>query len=206
MKDKTRNVIENLILRYPNLKCCESEIFQALDILIECFNSGGKLLVCGNGGSAADTEHIVGELMKSFKLKRKLPDFYKEKLDDYIYENLEGALPCISLVSQSALMTAYSNDKTADLVYAQQVYGYAAENDVLLGISTSGNSNNIIHAVKVARAKNVKTIGLTKLGENKLRDLCDVTIGVDENETYLIQEMHLPIYHAICAALEEEFF
>lgn len=206
MKESTKAVIDNLIERYPDLINTLDDINNALDILINCYKNGGKLLVCGNGGSAADAEHITGELMKSFKLKRRLPEHLKEVLGDYIYNHLEGALPCISLVSQTALTTAYANDQAPDLSFAQQVYGYGRENDVFLGISTSGNSKNVIYAAEVAKALGLKVIGLTKHGSNKLREISDVCIGVEKDETFEIQELHLPVYHALCAALEVEFF
>ena len=200
------NDIEFLIKRYPILMSNKEDIYAACMLLIDCFSSGGKLLVCGNGGSASDASHICGELMKSFKKKRKIGVEYKGKLNDYIYENLECALPCLALGKNNALLTAYSNDKCPDLVFAQEVFGYGKKDDVLLAISTSGNSKNVLYACEVARALGIKVIGLTQNSENKLRKYCDCFIGVEEKETYLIQELHLPIYHAICSYLEEWYF
>ena len=170
-------------------------------------------MVCGNGGSAADSEHIVGELMKGFLKKRQISEKEKDKLKslfpgewDYLSKNLQGALPAISLVSHPALSSAFINDVAADMVFAQQVYGYAKAGDVLLGISTSGNAKNVANAVMVARAAGMKTIGLTGGKGGFLQSLCDVTIRVPADETFKIQEYHLPVYHALCAMLEEEFF
>ena len=198
--------IDNLFINYPNLTEVKFAIIEAFNILLECYKSGGKVLVCGNGGSASDAEHITGELMKSFKKKRSLPIELKDSLGQYLYNNLEGALSCISLVSQTSLITAFSNDKCSDLVFAQEVLGYGKPNDVLLAISTSGNSENVINAVVVAKALGLKVIGLTRKGEHKLLSLVDVCIGVPKEETYQIQELHLPIYHALCAELEEVLF
>jgi D-sedoheptulose 7-phosphate isomerase len=207
-----KKYIEQLVSKYPDLIECQDKIWEAFLALKETYENSGKLLVAGNGGSAADSDHIVGELMKGFVAKRKLPQAKKSQLvelgdhDGYIGEQLQGALPAISLVSQSALMTAYSNDVAPDLVFAQQVYGYGNKGDVFLGISTSGNSKNIIHASIVAKAQGLKTICLTGKGGGKLKDIADITITVPYEETYQIQERHLPIYHVLCLMLEEEFF
>ncbi len=207
-----RPAIETLLSRYPCLKDHEPAISEATELLIDAFRNGKKLLTCGNGGSAADALHIVGELMKSFTKNRPIPDDMKETLSasgergEFLASHLQGALPAISLVNEVSLQTAYGNDVAPVLEFAQQVYGYGTEGDVLLGISTSGNSENVICACEVARAKGMKTIALTGLGGGKLRAVSDVLIDVPETETYRIQELHLPIYHAICIALEDELF
>ena len=205
--------IEQLIGSYPELERCAADINAAFQILSACYRNGGKLLTCGNGGSAADSEHIVGELMKGYLLKRPLSEDIRAKLvsvsaedGDYLASHLQGALPAISLVSQTALLSAISNDTAADIVFAQQVYGYGREGDTLIGISTSGNSRNVILAMQVARAVGVRTIGLTGPTGGKLKPLCDVCICVPAESTPGIQERHLPIFHVLCAMLEEEFF
>jgi D-sedoheptulose 7-phosphate isomerase len=182
-------------------------------VLRDCYGGGGKVLTCGNGGIAADAEHIVGELMKGYLLKRPVPEEMRAKLTsthpedgDYLANHLQVGLPAISLVSQASLLSAIANDTAADMVYAQQVYAYGREGDVLIGISTSGNAMNVLRAVQVARALGLRTIGLTGRTGGKLRSLCDVSIRVPANDTTLIQERHLPIFHVLCAMLEEEFF
>lgn len=200
----------HLFKSYPQLKECFTDIYKAYLVLLDCFISENKLLVCGNGGSAADSEHIVGELMKSFKKKRAIKREFAENYIAINKENppeyLEGAVTAISLVSQMALLTAFSNDKTSRGYFAQQVYGYGRENDVLLCISTSGNSLNVVDAAKVAKAKNMRVISFTGCKDSKLSVLSDVCVQAPETETYKIQELHLPIYHAICAAIESELF
>lgn len=189
--------------RYPQLNTCAKDIESALALMIDTYKKGGKILVCGNGGSSADADHIVGELMKGFKLPRKVTD---ERIPQELREKLQGALPAISLCSQTALITAIANDNDADMIFAQQVYGYANENDSLIAISTSGNSKNAVNAVKVAKALGVKVIALTGKTGGILKELADVTICAPSTETYKIQEYHLPIYHYLCAKVEEEFF
>lgn len=212
MKKSAFARITDLTARYPALADCVGDVADAVDTAADCVRAGGKILVCGNGGSASDSEHIVGELMKSFVLKRKLPEEELSILKDisadgeYIYNNLQGAVPCISLVNEAALCTAYANDCAPDLGFAQQVYGLGNGNDVLIGISTSGNSKNVIYAAQTAKLKGMKVIGLTGEKEARLDKLCDVCIKVPASETFKIQEYHLPVYHAFCLALEEEFF
>ena len=207
MKEKVTSIFDNLIARYPALEGCRGDIEKATEIMAESFRAGGRLLVCGNGGSASDAQHIVGELMKSFVLPRKLPDAMREKLgDDYLSDNLQGALPAVSLIGEAALSTAYANDCAPDLAFAQQVLGLGREGDVLLGISTSGNSKNVVYAAKVAKAQGMKVIMLTGAGGGKCAGLADAAVCVPEKETYKVQEYHLPVYHAMCLALEEEFF
>ena len=207
--------LETLIKRYPALSVCEEEIEKAYEILEECFATGHKLLIAGNGGSCADGEHIAGELMKGFKLPRKCTEEFAKKLKSIdaergaeLAEKLQGGLPTIALDNHQALNTAYVNDVENGglLTYAQQVYGYGKAGDVLLGISTSGNSKNVAYAAVVARAKGMKVIGLTGAKGGNLASVADVTIKVPETETYMIQELHLPVYHCLCLMLEERFF
>ena len=205
--------LDTLIKRYPELKKCEKEILESYLILEECYKKGSKLLIAGNGGSAADSEHIVGELMKAFKLPRILHENFKMKLinedselGEVLANNLQGALPAVALDGHFALSTAYMNDCEPLLCFAQQVNGYGNKNDVFLGISTSGNSKNIIYAAITAKAKGMKVIGLTGAKDSKLSEISNVTIKVPEIETYKIQEYHLPIYHVLCLMLEDEFF
>ena len=207
--------IKLLIERYPALSVCEEEIEKAYKVLEECFATGHKLLIAGNGGSCSDGEHIAGELMKGFKLQRKCPEEFAKKLKAIdaergaeLAEKLQGGLPTIALDNHQALNTAYVNDVENGglLTYAQQVYGYGKAGDVLLGISTSGNSKNVAYATVVARAKGMKVIGLTGAKGGNLANVADVTIKVPETETYMIQELHLPIYHCLCLMLEERFF
>lgn len=205
--------IQQLIFSYPGLDVCASDIKAAFNVLLDCYRGGGKLLTCGNGGSASDAEHIVGELMKGYLLKRPVSDEMRAKLasaspqdGEYLADHLQGALPAISLVSQTSLLSAIANDTAADMVYAQQVYAYGREGDTLLGISTSGNSTNVVRAMQVARSLGIHTIGLTGRTGGKLKPLCDVCIRVPANDTTLVQERHLPIFHVLCAMLEEEFF
>lgn len=204
--------LEKLFEKYPELAECQASIEEAFTAIKRAFESGRKLLLAGNGGSAADCEHVVGELMKGFMSKRPLSQELKEKFkavsggNDYLVEHLQGALPAISLVSQSALMTAFANDVASDMVFAQQVFGYGKEGDVFVGFSTSGNSTNINHAVKVAKGLGLVTIGFTGKSGGTLKELCDVTITVPYDSTPDIQERHLPIYHTLCIMLEEAFF
>lgn len=205
--------LNSLIERYPKLATCREDIKKTYEILETAYSNGSKLLVCGNGGSASDSEHIVGELMKEFKLKRKV---YADQavalkeidsdLGQVLADNLQGALPAISLTGHSSLQTAFMNDAVPELVFAQQVNGYGKPGDVFLGISTSGNSKNVLYAAVNAKAKGLKIIGLTGAKDNKLMKFADVCIRVPETETYKIQEYHLPIYHCLCLMLEQKFF
>ncbi len=195
--------MENLLKRYPALEVCSSDIKKALELMINTYKNGGKILVCGNGGSAADSEHIVGELMKGFISKRVVKD---DRIPEELAVNLQGSLPAISLPSQCAILSAYINDVEPDMMYAQLVYGYAKPEDLVIGLSTSGNSKNVVNAVRVAKAVGAKTLCMTGAGGGKLNELSDVTIKAPEMETYKIQEYHLPVYHYLCAAAEEYFF
>jgi len=192
-----------LLNRYPSLSECEGEIQQALTMLIDTYKEGGKVLLCGNGGSCADCEHIVGELMKGFLSKREVTD---TRIPEDLRPGLQGALPAISLPSQTALMTAFCNDVEPSMVYAQMVSAYAREGDLFLGLSTSGNSKNVVNAARVARALGMRTLALTGRDGGKLNALCDVTVKVPETETYKVQELHLPVYHYLCAEVEKYFF
>jgi len=216
MRRLEKNIEKNvdlLIERYPVLAKCKDDFINAYLLLEEAYLNGKKLLVAGNGGSAADSEHIVGELMKGFKKTRHLSLGMREKLKEVDPElgeilgnNLQGALPAIALDGHSALTTAYMNDVEPLLCFAQQINGFGNEGDVFLGISTSGNSKNVLYAAAISKAKGIKVIGLTGAKNNKLEKLADVTVKVPETETYMIQELHLPVYHAWCLMLEERFF
>ena len=205
--------LDDLIKRYPKLEVCRKEIANAYSILETAYSNGRKLLVSGNGGSASDSEHIVGELMKEFKLKRRVYQKQAEEmrkispeLGEVLAENLQGALPAISLTGHSSLTTAFMNDSEPDLIFAQQVNGYGKPGDVYLGISTSGNSKNVLYAAVTAKSKGLKVIGLTGQRENRLMNYADVCIRVPETETYKIQELHLPVYHCLCMMLEDYFY
>lgn len=207
------NHIEVLIERYPQLIECRESIQAAYDILKEAYTKDCKLLVCGNGGSASDSEHIVGELMKEFKLKREVYHDQAEamqhidpELGAILAKHLQGALPAIALTGHSSLTTAFMNDSNPELIFAQQVNGYGKSGDIFLGISTSGNSRNVLFAAVAAKAKGLKVIGLTGQKPCKLAQLADVCIQVPETDTYKIQELHLPVYHCLCMMLEEHFF
>lgn len=202
-----------LAQRYLDIEAALPPIEAAIAVLRASFRAGGKLLICGSGGSAADSDHIVGELMKGFELKRPVSTDLRDRLTkieaargSYLADKLQGALPAISLSAHSALMTAISNDTAGDMIYAQQVLGYGGPNDAVLGISTSGNSANVLNALHVARAIGVKTLGLTGRSGGGMRELCDVAICVPYDRTSDIQERHLAIYHSICIVLELEFF
>lgn len=213
MKTEIYKHIEVLVNRYPVLNSVKDEIVEAYFLLVESYKNEGKLLIAGNGGSAADAEHIVGELMKGFKLPRKLNENFTDKLiseneelGTVLAESLQGALPAIALDGHPALSTAYMNDCEPLLCFAQQVNGYGKAGDVFLGISTSGNSKNILYAATTAHAKGMKVIGLTGAKDSKLTQMSDVCIKVPQTETYMIHELHLPVYHCLCLMLEDEFF
>lgn len=212
MKETSMKQIEILVERYPQLNVIKQDLINAVEKIIEAYKNGNKIMVCGNGGSAADSLHIVGELMKAFVLPRKLTAEMQEKIEkvsskpEYLQKNLQMALPAISLVNEVSLLTAYANDMAPDLNFAQQVLGQGKKGDILIAISTSGNSENVIYAVEVAKAMDITSISLTGKSGGKLKNLSDITIAVPETETYKIQELHLPVYHAICLAIEAEFF
>jgi D-sedoheptulose 7-phosphate isomerase len=204
--------LQRLVEKYPDLQPIAGDVTAAADLLRDCYGRGGKALFCGNGGSAADSEHLVGELMKGYLRARPVSQDVRQRLlsvfpqeGDYLADHLQGALPAISLVSQTALITAYANDVAPDMIFAQQVYGYGAEGDVLVGISTSGNSSNVLQALRVARAMGLNTLGFSGAG-GAMTALCDVAVRVPWQATADIQERHLAIYHALCAILEDAFF
>ncbi len=206
-------MLNELLERYPVLKCIESDISAAADMLIEGFRGGNKLLLCGNGGSCADCEHIVGELMKGFLSLRPLTDIQKKQMrencpdiNDGYLSKLQRAVPAISLPSFTALNTAFCNDVDPELVFAQSLMGLGNQNDMLICISTSGNSANVVAAAKTAKALGLKTIGLTGKSGGKLKEICDVCLCVPETETFKVQELHLPVYHYLCAKVEKEIF
>jgi len=205
--------IQQLIVRYPILSHVKNEINSAFNLIKDSYVNECKLLIAGNGGSASDAEHIAGELMKTFRKKRTLPDSFTTEIKNvdpeisgYLLPLLQPGLPAIALSGHASLNTACINDIDGNITFAQQVYGYGKEGDVLLAITTSGNSKNILYAAAVAKAKKLKIIGLTGEGGGKLKKLTDVCICVPETETYKIQELHLPVYHVICMMLEEYFF
>jgi D-sedoheptulose 7-phosphate isomerase len=213
MKENVQILFDECLKRYPLLQPCSNDILGAFDLLVTCYSSGGKVLICGNGGSASDAEHIVGELMKKFRIRRPADQLIREKMAalgfdgaDHLVSQLERALPAISLVSHTSIITAIANDIGGDMIFAQQVYGYGKPGDILIGLSTSGNSSNILAAIKVARALDMQVIGLTGESGGKMKGLCNVTIAVPDSITFQIQELHLPVYHLLCAMLEEEFF
>lgn len=212
-KERQQEIVGELITRYPVLGAVRETFWEAYQVLEDCYAHGNKLLIAGNGGSCADAEHIVGELMKGFVRRRELPGELQERLRAADEENgallaasLQGGLPAIALNGHPGLSTAFANDVNADMVYAQQVCGYGLPGDVFLGISTSGNAKNVDYAVTVAKAKSMPVIGLTGKDGGKLAGRADVAIVVPEKETFKIQELHLPIYHALCLMLEERFF
>lgn len=213
MDIRLKQFIEDLITRYPELDTVKSDICQAYACLEQCFAHGGKLLTAGNGGSAADAEHVVSELMKGFRMPRRLTEAERDNLreadaalGDVLAQQLQGALPAIAVTGHSALTTAYMNDCDPRVCFAQQVYGLGQKGDVLLCISTSGNSENILFAAAAARARGMQVIALTGAAENKLLAQSHISIRVPQTETYKIQELHLPVYHCLCSMLEYRFF
>ena len=211
--EKLKKHINLLLTRYPILKSIEKEIIDAYLIMEECYKKGGKLLIAGNGGSAADAEHIAGELMKRFKTPRPVSAKFAEKLrkidpirGEDLARNLECSLMAIPLVAHEALTTAYINDVDGLGVFAQQLFGFGRPGDVFLGISTSGNSKNVIPATVVAKALGIKVIGLTGKDGGELAKVADIAVKAPETETFMIQELHLPIYHCWCSMLEDRFF
>ena len=204
---------KSLYERFPGLCDAREDIEKVVSMMLETYRSGGKILLCGNGGSCADCDHIVGELMKSFMYERKPDACVVEKLKTQfgdetkkIAECLQTGIPAISLPSQSAVLTAYLNDVVPEYIYAQLVYGYAKDNDMLFCLSTSGNSKNVVNAAKVAKALGIKTASITGQNESELSRLCDVCVRVPETETYKVQELTLPVYHHLCASVEKTLF
>ena len=200
------NDIDHLCQRLPSLENCRDSIQQATDLLIQSFQQGNKLLLCGNGGSAADCEHIAGELIKRFSAPRPLPPELSGLLGTELAQNLHGGLPALSLPSMIGFHTAFANDDDPAYAFAQQVIAFGKTGDVLLAISTSGNSQNLIHAVHTAKALGLKTIALTGENGGKLAPLCDLAILAPASDTPRVQELHLPIYHSICTVVENTLF
>ena len=206
------DILHDLIARYPSVSELYDELYVAYDLICSCYDAGGKLLLCGNGGSAADCDHIVGELMKGFKLQRKLQSQDRGYFEDLDYaaglaDRLQGGLPAISLCTQGALMTAYANDVDPEMIFAQQVWVYGKNSpDLLIALSTSGNSANVLRAVETANALGLDSIGITGAKGGRLKELCTACICLPETETYKVQELTLPVYHALCAAVEHNYF
>ena len=210
---ESKKFIEELIIRYPQIAGISEKINEAAERLIRCYQNGNKVLICGNGGSSSDSDHIAGELLKGFEQKRPLNDSIKKQLasmsaerGSYLAENLQTGLPAISLSAHSGLVTAVANDTDASLIYAQQVIGFGDPGDVLLGISTSGNAQNVLDAAITARAKGMTVIGMTGETGGKLKHFCDILINVPERRTSFVQELHLPVYHTLCLIVENHFF
>jgi D-sedoheptulose 7-phosphate isomerase len=210
---KNEFILDELIGRYPQLLSVKVEIRNAAGSLIKCYQNGGKVLVCGNGGSSSDSDHIVGELMKGFENSRPIAEFLKKHLTEideergkYLATKLQHSFPAISLTAHSGLITAVANDTDANLIFAQQVVGYGIPGDVLIAISSSGNSLNVIDAMITAKAKGLSVIGLTGETGGKMKEFCDILINVPEKRTALVQELHLPVYHTLCLMVESHFF
>lgn len=210
---ETHEPVAELVSNYPELESCRSQIVEAIDVIAGSLRQDGTLFTCGNGGSAADSDHIVGELLKGFErdrpvsaeTRRDLLDSYPEH-GEYLADHLQGSLPAVSLTSHTAFLTAYVNDVAAEMAFAQQVHGYGQRGDVLLGLSTSGNSENVLHAMRVANVEGLETVGLTGPDGGEMNDHCDVVVRVPGDSTAEVQERHLPVYHTVCRALEREFF
>jgi D-sedoheptulose 7-phosphate isomerase len=209
MKGSVKKELDLLFLNYPELVICKNDIVAAFKFMLACSSQKGLIMTCGNGGSAADAGHIVGELMKGFKQKRPLTPEERETLKrtfpdkgDYLAARLQRGIPALSLSDQVALTSAFINDVAPDMVFAQQVFGYGKAGDVLVALSTSGNSPNVLNACRVAKAFHIKTVGMTGEAGGEMKEICDVTIRVPACETCRIQEYHLPVYHALCSMLE----
>jgi D-sedoheptulose 7-phosphate isomerase len=212
MKKATASIIEKLVRHYPELAAVTPSLTDAFKLCCNTIDEDGVIYLCGNGGSAADCEHIVGELMKKFKLDRPLSDEEIEKFVRYgkegaqIAAHLQKSFRAVSLISQTSILSAYINDECSDTVFAQLVYGYGRKNDILMSISTSGNSKNVVNSVIAAKILGIKTIGLTGATGGRLSDLSDCCIKAPSDETNRIQEYHVPIYHCLCEMLESEYF
>jgi D-sedoheptulose 7-phosphate isomerase len=198
--------LDDLVTRIPSLQECKGDVERAFTMIRIAYRESRKVLICGNGGSAADAEHWSGELLKGFCKKRPLSVEQRAKLPSHLAERLQNALPIIPLTGFTALSTAFANDVAPELVFAQLVWALGEERDVFIGLSTSGNARNVCAAVEVARARGLSTIGFTGESGGALKTLCDLTIRIPQRETYRIQEYQLPIYHCICLMLEDEFF
>ena len=204
-------IFDTLFKSYPQLEGCRDDILAAHEMIVDCYKNGGKILVCGNGGSAADSEHIVGELMKGFNLKRPVPAELKKKFaetenGEKIASTLQMPLRAISLASHTGLMTAFANDCDADMIFAQQVLGFGDKDDILIALSTSGNSKNVVYAAETAKVLGVKVLAITGGNDSKLSAISDITVKLPKYTPFEVQELTLPVYHALCAATEAEFF
>jgi len=213
MNEKVQKEWDLFISNYPQLSGCADDVLAAYELMKNTVLKGGLVLTCGNGGSAADAEHIVSELMKGFKRSRQVTAEQREMLVTayrgegvYFADHLQRAIPAISLASQTSLTTAFTNDSAPDMVFAQQVFGYGCPGDVLFAITTSGNSKNVVNACKVAKVFGIATIGLTGQDGGALKEVCDIAIRVPADETFRVQEYHRPVYHALCAMIEAEVF
>ena len=211
--NRKKETLETLVGRYPELSGVKEAVEKAAMALISSFAGGGKLLVCGNGGSCSDSDHIVGELMKGFENRRPVEDAFQRQLaeidperGEYLAGKLQQALPAISLTVHQSLITAVANDTDADLIFAQQVMGYGQPGDVLLALSTSGNSRNVLDAIITAKARQMTVIGMTGETGGKMKPLCDILIPVPGARTAWVQELQLPVYHALCMMVEDHFF
>lgn len=208
------NKMEELLMRYPSLSVCKEDLIHTLERMINTYRNGGKIMVCGNGGSCADAQHIVGELMKGFLLRRPMTEDQKQAFETALGEEeaenfasrMQRGIPAMALDGATGLLTAYANDVDADYIYAQQVFACGQKNDLLIGISTSGNSKNVVNAMKTAKAMGIHSIALTGARESKSSALATVSIRVPETETFKVQELHLPVYHYLCAEMEERVF
>jgi D-sedoheptulose 7-phosphate isomerase len=207
------DLLAPLASKYPDLRPVLPDVGRAIEAWINCYRAGGQVLICGNGGSAADAEHLVGELMKGYLAPRAVPTSVRQRFEEafpdngaYLAQHLQGALPTLSLASQTALLTAVANDIAGDMIFAQQVYGYGRRGDVLVAISTSGNSSNVVNALQVARVQGLTSIGFTGRTGGRMRAACDIAICVPQDRTADIQERHLAIYHLVCAAIEAAIF
>jgi D-sedoheptulose 7-phosphate isomerase len=205
--------LKELLDIYPQLFPVKSEIAKAAGILIKCYQNGGKLLICGNGGSCSDSGHIVGELMKSFEQKRPINESLRKQLlacdnerGEYLAEKLQHGFPAIALTVHGDLISAVANDTDSDLIFAQQIVGYGNPGDVLIAISTSGNSQNVLDAIITAKAKGLVVIGLTGVTGGKMKSFCEILINVPGKNTASVQELHLPVYHTLCRIVENAFF
>ena len=213
MRKRTRDIFDTFVIRHPQFTKNSGDILQAVDNMVSCYHLGGKVIVCGNGGSASDCEHIVGELMKSFRLHRPIDSSLREQLiasfqemGAIIADNLQTPVPAISLTTHTALMTALCNDNDPAMLFAQQAFGYCRKNDIFIAVSTSGNSKNVVYAAMVAQTLGAKVLALTGQDGGKLAQLADVVIKVPAKETFAIQELHLPVYHVVCLMVESELF
>lgn len=212
-KMKEVDFINKMIKRYPTLESCKKDILEASEAIIECYSNQGKLLICGNGGSSSDADHIVGELMKSFEQERPIDDGLRNRMmlvagdkGELIANKLQNALPAISLNAHTSLTSAIANDIDAELVFAQQILGYGMKGDVLIAISTSGNSDNVVNAVITAKASGLTVIALTGQSGGKMKQYCDIAVCVPADNTAEVQELHLPVYHTICRMVESKIF